>query len=146
MADSRKFLMLIADCPDRESLALNALRRSGIQHEVVTVHDGTEAIEFLEDAARRMEGPAGHLPSLILFDLSSPHVDRCRILRQLRGNPASRLIPVTVLISSVEKQDIEQGFDCGANSLVLRPPDDGLMAETLAQIARYWLDINETAA
>jgi two-component system, response regulator len=143
MALNRKFVLLISDCPDEQALTTRALRQGGIQDDVTAVSGGDEAMEFLEGAGRYADRNVGHLPSLIMIDLTSPHVEGHRILGQLRGSPRSRLIPVVVLMSSFEKQDLNNGFGRGANSLVVKPVKARELAETLGQVVRYWLGVNE---
>ena len=146
MAENRRFVLLIADCPDEQALTLRALRQSGIHNEVVVVQSGDEAIEFTEATGRYVDRNVGRRPSLILLDLASPHVDGHRILRQLRGHSRTRLTPIVVLTNAHSDEDLDNGFSRGANSLVLKPVDARKLADLLGQVARYWLHLNETAS
>ncbi len=144
MAENRKLVLLIADCPDEQALTLRALHQGGLHNEVVVVRSGDEAIEFAGGTGCYADRNVGRRPNLILLDLTSPHVEGHRVLRQLRGHIKTRLIPVVVLTTSHNKEDLDNGFSHGANSLVLKPVDTRKLADTLGQVVRYWLHLNET--
>jgi two-component system response regulator len=141
--DSPKSVLLIADNPDEEALTLRAFRQARTTLEVSSVHNGAEAIEFLESTGRYADRRPGPGPRLVLLDLSSPHVEGHRTLRQLRAHPKARLLPIVVLMSSYEEQDLFNGFCGGANSYVLKPVDAVQFAEAIHQLAHYWLDLNQ---
>jgi two-component system response regulator len=143
--ENQRFILLIADCPDEQSITVRALRQSGICNEIVVVHDAGEAIEFTEGSGRYAGQDTGRLPSLILLDLVCPHVEGHKMLRVLRGRPRTRLIPTVILLPVFDQPDPPNDFGSGANSQVFKPVDSGEFAETLRQVARYWLQINETA-
>jgi two-component system, response regulator len=140
---SNKSVLLIADNPDEEALTLRAFRQVSMPFEVFTVHDGPEAIEFIEGRGRYAHRGRGPGPRVVLLDLNSPHVEGHRILRELRAHPSARLLPIVVLMSSFEQQDLFNGLCGGANSYVLKPLDAGQFAEAIRQLAHYWLEINE---
>ena len=144
-AENRRFILLVADRPDEQAVTMRALRQGGIRNEVVVVHDGDEAIEFTEGTGRYADRNIGRLPSLILLDMVSPYVEGHKALQKLRGRVKTRLIPTVVLMPGCENPDHERSFIPGANSQVLKPMDARKSAEMLGQVARYWLQINETA-
>lgn len=144
MTARRKFMLLVCDNPDEQALTLRGLRQGGVQDEVVAVHDGDEAIAFLEGTGRYADRNIGRMPSLILLDMTQTHVEGHKTLRRLRGHLKSRLIPIVILMSSFDREDLDAGFGKGANSLVYKSTDARKLSETLGQIGRYWLHINET--
>jgi CheY-like chemotaxis protein len=143
MTGAGKYLLLIADNPDEEALALRALRQAKVHNEVTVVRSGAEAIEFIEGKGRHADRKHEATPALILLDASCPHIQGHKILRQLRSHRKSRLLPIVILMSSFEQQDLRNGFADGANSYVLKPVDTRRFAEVIRQVAHYWLQINE---
>jgi two-component system, response regulator len=137
-------ILLIADNPDEETLTLRALRQAKVRGEVAVVHSGAEAIEFIEAKGRYVGRKNEPAPALILVDFSCPHIQGHKLLRQLRAHRKSSLLPIVILMSSFEQQDLLNGFSGGANSYVLKPVDTQRFAEVVHQVAHYWLQLNET--
>jgi DNA-binding response OmpR family regulator len=140
-----KVILLVEDDPDHEALTIRALRRNNIVNEVVVARDGTEAIEYLLGPPN---GPAAHLPRLpqiVLLDLKLPRVDGLEVLRRLRSESRTRLLPIVILTSSDEEKDIVDGYTLGANSYVRKPVDFGEFVEAARQLGLYWLVLNRAA-
>jgi two-component system, response regulator len=134
---NNKPILLIEDNPDDEALTLRALKKNNISNEVIVAHDGAEAIEILHRN--------GHaLPAIVLLDLKLPKVDGLEVLRQVRAEPRTRLLPVVILTTSKEEQDLINGYQLGANSYVRKPVDFAQFTEAVRQLGLYWLVLNES--
>ncbi len=143
MADNAKIILLVEDNPDDETLTLRALRQNHISNEVIVAHDGVEALEYLHGAT-----PAGGddraLPEVVLLDLKLPKVDGFEVLRRIRADERTKLLPVVILTSSDEDQDLVTSYRLGANSYVRKPVEFGEFATAVQQLGLYWLLINES--
>jgi two-component system response regulator len=139
---SEKIILLVEDNPSDEALTLRALRKNNITSTVVVKRDGAEALDYL--LVRRSD-PGGTcvLPQLILLDLHLPKIDGLEVLRRIRADGRTRLLPVVILTSSREDTDLIRGYDLGANGYVRKPVDFVQFAEAVRQIGLYWLIINE---
>lgn len=139
-----KIILLVEDNPDDELLALRALRKNGVANEVVVARDGVEALDYLfatgEYAGRDIEDT----PQLVLLDLKLPRVDGLEVLRRLRSDERTRLVPVVILTSSKERQDMLDGYGLGANSYVRKPVNFERFVEAVEQLKLYWLVLNES--
>jgi two-component system response regulator len=140
----RKQILLVEDNPDDEVLTLRALRRSNIPNEVVVVRDGLEAVNYLCGDPAEPRPVVHPLPHVVLLDLKLPKLDGLAVLRRLRSDPRTKLVPVVILSSSDEEQDRLQGYALGANSYVRKPVDFAQFLETAAQLGSYWLVLNES--
>jgi CheY-like chemotaxis protein len=140
MSMRRKSILLVEDNPDDEALTLRALRKHDLADEVVVVRDGAEALAFFYEATRAGDD---HLPDLVLLDLKLPKVDGLQVLKMLREDAHTRRLPVVVLSSSSEENDIVQSYDLGANSYVRKPVDFAAFSEAVRQLGIYWLGLNE---
>ena len=134
-----KTILLIEDNPDDEELTLLAFRQNNIMHEIAVARDGEEALNTL------FANEAGPLPTIILLDLKLPKVDGLEILRRIRENARTRRIPVIVLTSSTEDQDILRSYDLGCNSYVRKPVNFADFVEASRQLGMYWLMLNESS-
>lgn len=143
MDDTRGGILLVEDNPSDRELALYALKRGGQAVHVETVRDGVEALEYvLGDAAH--DNPAAHaMPRVILLDLKMPRIDGLEVLRRLKSDPRTRVIPVVMLTSSQEERDIAASYALGANSYVVKPVDLAQFNEALAAVGRYWGHISQ---
>jgi two-component system response regulator len=128
-------ILLVEDNPDDEALTLRALSRNNVKAQVIVVHDGQEALEWLADA----DEP----PALILLDLQLPKIDGLEVLRRLRANPRTALVPVVILTSSKEDRDRAGGYRGGANSYVQKPVDFAEFVDAVRQLGVYWLVLNQ---
>ncbi len=139
-----KVILLVEDNPDDEALTLRALTKNNIVNEVVVVRDGAEALDFLFFRGNHA-GRDPQQPALTLLDLKLPKVDGLEVLKQMRADPATQLLPVVILTSSKEEQDLINGYRLGANSYIRKPVDFGQFMEAVRNLGLYWLVLNETA-
>ena len=136
-------ILLVEDNPDDEALTLRALIKNNISNEVVVARDGVAALDFLFGTGTHAGRDPSLLPALILLDLKLPKLDGFEVLKRLRANPATALLPVVILTSSKEQQDIVDSYGLGANSYVRKPVDFQQFLEGVRQLGLYWLVINE---
>lgn len=139
-----KFILLVEDDPDDQELTIRAFGRSKLVNELVVVSDGAEAIDFLFCQGKYNDRNSEELPTLILLDLKLPKLDGLEVLRRLRQSKRTRLIPVIVLTSSREEQDVIESYSLGANSYVRKPVDFVQFTDAVQQLGLYWLLLNET--
>lgn len=139
-----KIILLVEDNPDDEALTLRALKKNNILNEVVVARDGAEALDFLFATGLYAGRDLNIIPQIILLDLKLPKVDGLEVLRRLRANDKTKLLPVVILTSSSEEADIINGYHLGANSYVRKPVDFAQFMEAVRQLGLYWLIINET--
>lgn len=141
MAD--KIILLVEDNPDDEALALRALQRSNVHNRVVVARDGAEALNYLFATGAYAGRDSSEMPVVVLLDLKLPKIDGLEVLRRLRADHRTRLLPVVILTSSKEEQDLVNGYRLGANSYVRKPVEFGQFGEAVAQLGLYWLLVNE---
>ncbi len=137
-------ILLVEDNPDDEELTLLALRESKIRAEVVIVRDGREALDYLFGSGRFETRDRKDVPDLILLDIKLPKLDGLSVLKRLRGEVLTENIPVVMLTSSSEEQDIMESYRNGANSYVRKPVEFHLFAEAVRQVEEYWLQLNQS--
>jgi len=138
-----KMILLVEDNRDDEALTLRALRKNRITNEVVVVRDGAEALEYLFGTGRYEGRDTTAMPDLILLDLKLPKVDGLEVLRRLRADQGTRSLPVVILTSSTEEQDVLKGYGLGANSYIRKPVDFDEFTEAARQLGVYWLVLNQ---
>lgn len=136
-------ILLVEDNPDDEALTLRAFRKNNIGNKIVVAHDGEEALDFLFRRGQFAEHDPNETPQMILLDLKLPKIDGMEVLRQIRANPRTHLLPVVILTSSKEDQDLIEGYSEGANSYVRKPVDFNQFLEAVKQLGLYWLVLNE---
>jgi two-component system response regulator len=136
-------ILLVEDNADDEELTLRALRKNNITNEVVVVRDGAEALDYLFATGNYSGRDTGILPQVVLLDLKLPKVDGLEVLARLRSDKRTKLLPVVILTSSIEEQDLLRGYDLGANSYVRKPVDFGQFTEAVRHLGLYWLLLNE---
>ena len=139
---AEKFILLVEDNPDDEELTMRALRK--LANEVVVTRDGSEALEFLFGAGQYAGRDTEHMPAVILLDLKLPKLSGLDVLQRLRADPRSKLIPVVVLTSSSEDEDMLRSYRFGANSYVRKPVEFGAFASAVTQLGVYWMLLNES--
>ena len=139
-----KIILLVEDNPDDELLALRALRKNGVANEVVVAHDGVEALDYLFATGEYSGRDIEDAPQLVLLDLKLPRVDGLEVLRRVRSDERTRLLPVVILTSSKERQDMLDGYGLGANSYVRKPVNFERFVEAVEQLKLYWLVLNES--
>jgi len=138
-----KTILLVEDNPDDVDLTLIAFKESHIANEVVVVRDGEEALEYLFAEGRHAAREPG-MPSVVLLDLKLPKVDGLEVLERLRADDRTRRVPVVILTSSREQEDVLRSYNLGANSYVRKPVDFTQFLNATKQLGMYWLVLNET--
>jgi len=138
-----KSILLVEDNPDDEELTIAALREAGVANEIVVAHDGVEALDYLFGTGTYAGRERSRRPQVVLLDLKLPKVGGLEVLRRLRADPALRTIPVVVLTSSSEEEDIYKSYEQGANSYVRKPVGFQRFSEAVHQLGLYWLLLNE---
>ena len=137
-------ILLVEDNPDDQQLALRAFRKSNLSNEVVIANDGVEALDYLFGTGRYEGGDLPELPAVVLLDLKLPRKDGLEVLQEIRTHERTRLLPVVIVTSSREEQDMISGYSLGANSYVRKPVDFNEFAEAVRQLGLYWLLLNES--
>ena len=136
-------ILLVEDNPDDETLTLHALESHGISQEVMVARNGVEALDYLFCTGPHQGRDPEQLPTVVLLDLKLPKIDGLEVLRQIRNDPRTRLLPVVILTTSTEESDRLEGYRLGANSYVRKPVDFQKFAEAVNQLGLYWLVLNE---
>ena len=136
-------ILLVEDNPSDVRLTQRALEQSHITNPLVVAEDGREALDYLFALGAHAGRDAAELPRLVLLDLKLPRVDGLEVLRQLRANERTRRLPVVILTSSQEQQDIIAGYELGANSYVRKPVDFAQFVEAVRILGLFWLLLNE---
>ena len=139
----KQTILLVEDNPDDEALTLRALRKNNILNEVVVARDGAAALDYLFGEGSHAERDTSVMPGLILLDLKLPKVDGLEVLERVRADDRTRLLPVVILTSSMEEQDIVSGYNLGANSYIRKPVDFSKFTEAIRLLGLYWLVLNE---
>jgi two-component system, response regulator len=139
-----KMILLVEDSGDDEALTLRALKKNNIGNRVVVVRDGAEALDFLYCTGAYSDRDPREKPQVILLDLKLPKVDGLEVLRRIRTDASTRTLPVVVLTSSKEEQDVVNSYLLGVNSYVRKPVDFIQFVEAIRQLGLYWLVLNET--
>jgi CheY-like chemotaxis protein len=141
--ESDKIILLVEDNPDDEALTLRALKKNNIQNEVVVARDGVEALDYLFGIGIHSGRNTRIQPQIILLDLKLPRIDGLEVLRQLRADQRTALLPVAILTTSNEERDILSSYQLGANSYIRKPVDFEQFMEAVRQLGLYWLVLNE---
>ncbi|MEK7764825.1 MAG: response regulator [bacterium] len=143
MPDRRSTILLVEDNPDDELLAVRALKKHHVANEVVVARDGVAALAYLAAAGERAARGEPGLPQVVLLDLKLPKLDGREVLERIRKDAATRTLPVVILTSSREEQDIAETYRLGANSFIRKPVDFDQFSESIRQLGLYWLVLNE---
>ncbi len=138
-----KTILLVEDNPDDEALTLRALKKNNFLNPVAVARDGAEALDYLFCTGAYAGRDASQKPALILLDLKLPKIDGLEVLKRLRADERTLLLPVVILTSSNEEQDIISGSRLGANSYIRKPVDFMQFTEAVKQLGLYWLVLNE---
>ncbi len=136
-------ILLVEDNPDELELALMALQESGLANPLAVARDGAEALEFLFATGRYEHRKGQRPPKLVLLDLKLPLVDGIEVLRRIKADPATRHIPVVILTSSRVESDLNETYDLGANSYIVKPVDIDQFVSAIAEVGMYWMVLNE---
>lgn len=138
-----KTILLVEDNPDDEALTLRAFRKNKIKNAVVVARDGAEALDYLFGTGAYEGRDVTALPQVMLLDLKLPKVDGLEVLRRVRADPRTAALPVVILTSSREEQDLIEGYRIGANSYVRKPVNFDEFVDAARQLGLYWLLLNE---
>jgi len=138
-----KAILLVEDNPSDIELAKRALERGRVANELVVAEDGQEALDYMFASGAYAGRDASSLPAIVLLDLKLPRISGLDVLRRLRGDARTRRIPVVILTSSKEEQDVAASYDLGVNSYIRKPVDFKQFEESIRQLGMYWLVLNE---
>lgn len=138
-----KTILLVEDNPDDEELTLRALRKANIANTVVVTRDGSEALEFLFGEGPFSDRDTAQMPAVVLLDLKLPKLNGIDVLNRMRADPRTKLVPVVVLTSSSEDEDMLRSYESGANSYVRKPVDFAVFVNAVTQMGIYWMLLNE---
>lgn len=140
---NNKVILLVEDNPDDEALTLRALKKNNITNEVVVARDGAEALDFIFGTNKYSGRDIRDWPSVVLLDLKLPKVNGLEVLKKIRSDERTHGIPVVILTSSKEEQDVAEGYGLGVNSYVRKPVDFNQFLDAVKNIGLYWLLLNE---
>jgi two-component system response regulator len=138
-----RIILLVEDDPRDQELTLRALAKSKIESRVVIAHDGVEALEYLFAQGPQAGRDVNDLPALLLLDLKLPRLSGFEVLRRVRADPRTHLLPAVILTSSSEDRDRLDGYRAGANSYVRKPVDSAEFSRAVSHLGLYWLAVNE---
>jgi two-component system response regulator len=141
MAD--KIILLVEDNPDDEALTVRALKKHNVVNKIVVARDGVEALDYLFGTGAHAGRDMDVMPQVVLLDLKLPKLDGLEVLKRIRADPRTELLPVIILTSSKEEQDLINGYKRGANSYVRKPVDFEQFTKAIHQLKLYWLVVNE---
>lgn len=140
---SNKMILLVEDNPNDEILTLRALKQGNLINKIVVARDGVEALDFLFGTGAYEGRDTQVMPQVILLDLKLPKIDGLEVLKRMRADPRTKLLPVVILTSSKEEQDLINGYSLGANSYIRKPVDFTHFATAVQHMELYWLVLNE---
>lgn len=136
-------ILLVEDNPDDVELTLRAFNKSNLKNPISVVNDGVSALDFLFCQGDFATRSPQNMPALILLDLKLPKLDGLEVLKEIRSKPMTKLIPVVILTSSLEEQDLANSYRNGANSYIRKPVDFNKFIDSVQQLGLYWLLLNE---
>ncbi|WP_119071705.1 response regulator [Aggregatilinea lenta] len=136
-------ILLVEDNADDELLTLRALKKSNLGNEIVVARDGVEALDYLFGTGKYMGRNPGERPNLILLDLKLPRINGLEVLERIRSDAQTRLLPVVILTSSVEQEDLLRSYSLGANSYIRKPVDFNQFIRSIQDLGLYWLVLNQ---
>jgi two-component system, response regulator len=138
-----KIILLVEDNPSDIGLTQRALTKSHIANEMVVTEDGQDALDYIFAGGKYAGRNVNEMPALVLLDLKLPRVDGLEVLRRIRADERTKRIPVVILTTSKEEQDVAQSYDLGANSYIRKPVDFKQFVESVERLGLYWLVMNE---
>ncbi len=136
-------ILVVEDNSTDEALLIRALKTAGIPNPIVTVRDGLEAVQYLFATGRYEYRDVEDMPALVLIDLNLPKMDGLEVLRRMRADYRTKLVPVTIFTSSLDEQDLINGYSLGANSYVRKPNDFVTFSKIVGELVNYWVALNE---
>jgi two-component system response regulator len=140
-----KVILLVEDNASDEKLTVLAFKKSGVSNQVVVVRDGASALDYLFGTGKHADRDPSVLPSVVLLDLKLPKVDGLEVLRRIRADERTKFLPVVVLTSSKEDEDVLHSYELGANAYVRKPVEFSEFAEAAKTLGLFWLLMNEPA-
>ena len=141
---NEKIILLVEDNPDDEELTIRSLRKANITNQIQVAQDGEEALQFLFCEGKYKDRDPARKPTVVLLDLKLPKLNGIDVLKQMRADPRTMLIPVVVLTSSSEDEDMLNSYESGANSYIRKPVDFAAFAEVVTQLGVYWMLHNQS--
>jgi two-component system response regulator len=141
--NNRKTILLVEDNANDEYLTLRALKKYNVANDVIVARDGVEALDYLFCTGPHEGRDAREAPIVVLLDLKLPKVDGLEVLRRVRGDERTRLLPVVILTSSNEERDVIGGYKLGTNSYVQKPVDFAAFMDAVGQLGLYWMMLNQ---
>ena len=141
---ARAFVLLVDDNPDDVALMQRVFSRAGVlaTDEVVVARDGVQALDFLFATGEHAGRDVRTLPRVVFLDLKMPRIDGLEVLRRIRADARTSLVPVVILTSSDEERDVQQSYQLGANSYIRKPEDSAQFSEAMGALGRYWFRLN----
>ncbi|HLX12468.1 MAG TPA: response regulator [Bacteroidota bacterium] len=136
-------ILLVEDNPNDVELAMRAFSKRGLDKHIAVVSDGAEALDFLFASGSYSSRNPNHLPHIIFLDINLPKIDGFEVLRRVKENQRTRMIPVVMLTSSREDSDVVKSYQNGASSYVVKPIDYDLFIESVVELAKYWIELNQ---
>ncbi|MEC9491920.1 response regulator [Flexistipes sp.] len=136
-------ILLVEDNPNDVEMALRAFKKNKLANSIFVVEDGEEALNFIFTKGKFVERAEKNLPKIILLDLKLPKVDGLEVLREIKGDENTKVIPVVVLTSSKEESDIVESYKLGVNSYIVKPVDFDKFVNTVKDLGFYWLLLNQ---
>ena len=136
-------ILLIEDNPNDAELALHSLQKHGLADRVLMLHDGAEALDFIFCKGAYADRDPRYMPRVVFVDLKLPKIDGLEVVRRVKANLKTRMIPMVILSSSREPRDIADGYEAGANSYVVKPMEFGLFEETIRKMGVYWTELSQ---
>lgn len=143
MSSDELDILLVEDSQEDVDLALHTLQREKLANHILVVRDGAEALDFIFCRGPFQHRSFDHLPRLVLLDLKLPKIDGMEVLKQIKGDPRTKTIPVVIMTSSKEERDLVASYNLGANSYIQKPVDFDQFRETVKTVGLYWLVINQ---
>jgi len=144
MAMDQKNILLVEDSSDDEKLIMYVLKKNNMGHEVLVVHDGVEALDYLFGTGKYADRDIRIMPKVIFLDLKLPKINGIEVLRRLRADERTKFLPVVIFTSSNEEQDIIDSYRLRANSYIRKPVDFTQFVEIVQHMGRYWLSMNQS--
>jgi DNA-binding response OmpR family regulator len=137
-----KIILLVEDNPDDEELTIRTLKKNNIMNDVVVAHDGKEALDYLFGTDKYVDRDTSIMPVIIMLDIKLPKIGGLEVLRRIRADKRTELLPVVILTSSDEERDLIESYKLGANSYVKKPVHFAEFQKAIKQLALYWLLLN----